>query len=179
MESNKTVPVLVIVQIHQEKFEFLGIENIVTESADFGAFWNNFFNLGGYDNIDPYAVDSLDTNVWYTNEAGEKIYFQGKMVENVDKVAEGYIHRTFPAGDYLVLTHEWQPTFSEAQKYIGFGRRYIESVQIPDRYARYDGVEYPIIEIERDNANTSEGSRIEHWLPIKKLKNKGSATTQK
>ena len=170
MENNQTIPGLIVFQVRQDEFEFLGIENKLnpTGNSDFGYFWDNFFKLGGYDNIDPYAVDSIDTNVWYTNEAGEKIYFQGKMVKNVDKAAEGYTLKKFPAGDYLVLTHEWQPTFQEAQNYIGFGRNYIETVQIPDGYIRYDGPGCPITEIERDNANTPEGSRIEHWLPIKK-----------
>ena len=163
---------LVTFQTYQNEFEFLGIENKLnaTGKSDFGQFWNNFFELGGYDNIDPYAVDSKDTNVWYTNEAGEKVYFQGKIVKNVDKVAKGYTLKVFPASHYLVLTHEWLPTFNEAQRYgIGFGRKHIETVQIPDGYVRYDGSGCLITEIERDNANTPDGSRIEHWLPIKKI----------
>jgi len=160
---------LVTFQVHQGEFEFLGIENKLTEQSNFGQFWNDFFKLGGYDNIDPYAVDPKDTNVWYVNKAGEKIYFQGKMVKNVEKIAEGYSLVKFPASDYLVLTHEWLPTFKEAQRYgIGFGRKHMETVQLPDGYTRYDDSDFPIIEIERDNENAPDGSRIEHWLPIKK-----------
>jgi len=169
--SEEITLTLVSFQIHQDEFEFLGIENKLnpTGKSDFGHFWGNFFNLGGYDNIDPYAADPRDTNIWYTNENGEKIYFQGKMVKNVDKVADGYTLAKFPAGDYLVLTHDWLPTFDEAQKYgIGFGRRHVETAQIPDGYIRNDGFGCPITEIERDNADTPDGSRIEHWLPIKK-----------
>ncbi|MCL2159317.1 MAG: GyrI-like domain-containing protein [Oscillospiraceae bacterium] len=161
---------LVTFQVHQEEFEFLGIENVVTESADFGYFWDNFFKLGGYDNIDPYAIDPYDTNVWYTNDAGEKIYFQGKMVKNVEKVAEGYTLKKFPAGDYLVLTHQWCDTFAEAQAGgIGFGRKHKDTAQMPEGYVRYDGAGCPITEIERDSRDMPEGSRIEHWLPIKKV----------
>jgi len=163
---------LVTLQVHQDEFEFLGVENKLnpTGKSDFGYFWDNFFKLGGYENIDSYAVDPKDTNVWYVNKDGEKVYFQGKIVENVGKVAEGYSLVRFPASDYLVLTHEWLPTFGEAQKYgIGFGRKHMETAQIPDGYARYNVSEFPIIEIERDNADAPEGSRIEHWMPIRKI----------
>jgi len=161
---------LVTFQTYHEEFEFLGIENKLnpTGESDFGHFWNNFFALGGYDNIDLYAVDPMCTNVWYENASGDRIYFQGKIVKNVKKVAEGYSLVKFPASDYLVLTHEWLPTFDEAQKYgIGFGRKHMETVEIPDGYVRHE--DFLIIEIERDNADTPDGSRIEHWLPIKKL----------
>ena len=163
---------LVTFQAHQDEFEFLGIENKLspTGKSDFGSFWGNFFKLGGYDNIDLYAADPKDTNVWYVNKAGEKIYFQGKIAKNVNKVAEGYSLVKFPASDYLVLTHEWLPTFKEAQKHgIGFGRKHIKTVDLPAGYTRYDGLDFPIFEIERDNADTPDGSRIEHWLPIKKV----------
>lgn len=163
---------LVTLLVHQDKFEFLGIENRLNPNgkSDFGAFWGNFFELGGHENIDPYAVDPVDTNVWYTNNEGERIYFIGKIVANVDKVSDGYSFVSFPASDYLVLTHEWLPTFDEAQQLgIGFGRKHMQTVQIPNGYVRYESTEFPIIEIERDRANTPDGSRIEHWLPIKKL----------
>jgi len=163
---------LVTFQVYQDEFEFLGIENKLdpTGKSDFGYFWNNFFKLGGYDNINPYAIDPKDTNVWYTNKAGEKIYFQGKTAKDVKKIADGYSLVKFLASDYLVLTHNWLPTFGEAQRYgIGFGRKHIDTVELPEGYVRYDSSEFPIIEIERDNADTPEGSRIEHWLPIKNL----------
>ena len=41
-----STPAFVTFQIHQEEFYFLGIENILTESADFGYLWNNFFKAG-------------------------------------------------------------------------------------------------------------------------------------
>ena len=168
--SEKTLS-LVTFTVHQPAFHFLGIENklSVEWQGDFGHFWGNFFNLGGYDNIDPFATQPLDSNVWYVNEAGEKVFFQGKIAKSDATVADGYSLVSFPASDYLVLTHEWLPTFDEAQKLgIGFGRKHMNSVQLPEGYERYDATEFPIKEIERDNANTSEGSRIEHWLPIKK-----------
>ena len=162
---------LVTFQVYQDEFEFLGVVNKLntTGKSDFGYFWNNFFKLGGYDNIEPYAVKPEAVNVWHTNEAGEQIYFQGKMVNNVDRVAEGYTLAKFPASDYLVLTHNWLPTFTEAQKCgIGFGRRFIETVQMPEGYVRNN--DFPISEIEVDSADTPEGSRIEHWIPIKNIR---------
>ena len=167
--SEKKELTLVTFQVHQEEFEFLGVENDLSKSSDFGFFWGNFFNLGGYDKIDPYATDLKAINVWYKNDEGNKIYFQGKMVKNVEKVAEGYSLIKFPASDYLVLTHEWLPTFDEAQKYgIGFGRKHMNTVELPEGYIRYDSSEFQIIEIEIDSADTPNGSRIEHWMPIKK-----------
>lgn len=88
----------------------------------------------------------------------------------VDKVVAGYTLAKFPASVYLILTHEWLPTFDEAQQFgLGFGGRFSESVEIPTGYVRYGVSEFPILEIERDQANTPDGSRIEYWLPIKKI----------
>lgn len=163
-------PTLVTFQIHQEEFSFLGIENIVTETSDFGYFWDNFFKSGGYDKINPYAIDTKPINVWYTNNAGEKIYFQGLMVGNVDKVPEGYTLAKFPASDFIVVTHEWLPTNDEALRYgIDAGWKHAKTVQIPEGYVRYDGDGSPITIIERENSDTPEGSRYEMWVPIRKV----------
>ena len=63
-------PPIVTFQIHQNEFSFLGNENTVTESSDFGSFWGNFFKMGGYDPILPYAKDTKPINIWYTNKNG-------------------------------------------------------------------------------------------------------------
>jgi len=163
-------PAFVTFQIHQDEFSFLGIENVVTESSDFGYFWDHFFKAGGYDKINPYAIDPKPINIWYTNNVGEKIYFQGLMVGNVDEVPEGYTLARFPASDFLVVTHEWLPTNDEALKYgIDAGWKYEKTVQIPDGYVRYDGPGSPITIIEKENADTPDGSRYELWVPIKKV----------
>ena len=167
-------PAFVTYQIHQDAFSFLGIENIVTESSDFGYFWDNFFKMGGYDKILPYAIDTKPINVWYTNSIGQEIYFQGLMVGNVDKVPEGYTLTTFPESDFLVVTHEWLSTNEEALKYgIDAGWKHIKTVQIPDGYVRYDGPGSPITIIEKENGDTPDGSRYEFWVPIKKVDFKG------
>ncbi|MCL2774617.1 MAG: GyrI-like domain-containing protein [Oscillospiraceae bacterium] len=165
-----STPAIVTYQIHQDEFSFLGIENIVTESSDFGYFWDNFFKMGGYDKINPYATDPKPINVWYTNNAGEKIYFQGLMViNNVDKIPDGYTLAQFPASDFLVVTYEWVPSQDFQMMYeINGGWKYIETIQIPDGYVRYDVVGSPITVIEKENTDTIDGSRYEFWVPIKK-----------
>ncbi len=163
-------PAFVTFQTHQDAFSFLGVENVVTESSDFGYFWDHFFKIGGYEKIIPYATDPKPINVWYTNHAGEKIYFQGLKVGSVDNVPEGYSLVNFPAGDFLVVTHEWLPTHDEAIRYgIAAGWKYEKTAQMPDGYARYDGPGSPITIIEKENMDTPDGSRYEFWVPIKKI----------
>lgn len=158
-------------RIHQEGFSFLGIENVITESSDFGYIWGNFFQLGGYEKIIPYAVDTKPINIWYTNQDEEVIYFQGLMVGSVSDIPEGYSLKEFPAGDYLVVTTEWMESNDEAVGDNGNGRcnRYAETVQIPDGYSRYDRPGSPITKIEKENADTPDGSRYEVWVPINKI----------
>lgn len=167
-ETNK--PTIKVFQIHQDEFSFLGNENIITESSDFGHIWDNFFKMGGYDPILPYATDSKPINVWYTNSAGEKIYSQGLFVKNVEKIPDGYKLVDFPASDFLVITTEWMATNEEAVGENGNGQcnRYATTVQIPEGYVRNDGPGSLITEIEKENADTPNGSRYEVWVPIKK-----------
>jgi len=164
-------PAIVTFQIHQDEFSFLGNENILTESSDFGAIWDNFFKKGGYDPILPYAKDTKPINVWYTNKAGNKIYLQGLMAGNVDKVPEGYTLTKFPASDFIVVTTEWMATNEEAVGENGNGQcnRYAKTVQAPEGYVRYDSPDSPITMIEKENADTPDGSRYEVWVPIKKV----------
>jgi predicted transcriptional regulator YdeE len=163
-------PAIVTLQIHQDEFSFLGKENVITESSDFSAIWGTFFKKGGYDPILPYAADPKPLNVWYTNKTGDKIYFQGLMVNNVDKLPEGYTLAKFPASDFILVTYEWVPKedFQQMDE-INDGWKYIETLQIPDGYVRYDGPGSPITLIEKENTDTPKGSRYEFWVPIKKL----------
>jgi len=164
-------PAIVIFQIHQEGFSFLGNENIITESSDFGAIWGNFFKKGGYDPILPYAADAKPINVWYTDNAGQKIYSQGFFVKNVEKAPNGYKLVNFPASDFLVVTTEWMATNEEAVGENGNDQcnRYAKTAPIPEGYVRYDGPDGPITMIEKENADTPDGSRYEVWVPIKKV----------
>ena len=161
--SNSAV---VTFRIYQGEFSFLGIENTLIESSDFGYFWDNFFKMGGYDKIDPYAVDSSAINIWYTNKAGEKIYFQGLMVDGVDKVPEGYSLVNFPSSEYLVVTTEWLSTSDEALRHINHD--YYRNAQMPDGYVKCGETDCPITLIEKEAFDTEDGSRYEFWVPIKK-----------
>jgi len=163
-------PAIVTFPIHQEAFSFLGIENIVTESSDFGHFWDNFFKMGGYEKINPYTIDPKPINVWYTNDAGQKIYFQGLMVNNMEKIPAGYTLAKFLASDFLVVTYEWVPQQDFDMMYeINSGWKYVETLRMPDGYVRYDGPGSPITIIEKENTDTPDGSRYEFWVPIKKV----------
>ena len=168
-ETNK--PEIIVFQIRQDEFSFLGNENILTDASDFCRIWDNFFKMGGYDPILPYATDPKPVNVWYTNSAGQDIYFQGLFVKNVDKVPDGYTLANFPASDFLVVTTEWMASNDEAVGENGNGQcnRYASTVQIPEGYIRNDGPGSPITGIEKENANTPDGSRYEVWVPIKRI----------
>ena len=162
---------IITYQMHFDAFSFLGNENVITKSSDFGQIWGEFFNKGGYDPIRPYAEDTQPINVWYTNSQGEEIYSQGLFVKDVDKVPEGYTLVEFPASDYLVVTTGWLATPEEATGDTGNGRcnRYAETVEAPEGYVRNDVTGSPITKIEKENTYTSEGHRYEVWIPIKKV----------
>ena len=163
-------PTIVTFQIHQEAFSFLGNENILSENNNFGHIWDNFFKMGDWKPIRPYATDLMPVNVWYTNSAGQKIYFQGLFVKNVQKVPDGYKLVDFPESDFIVVTTEWMATYEESVGENGNGQcnRYAKTVPIPEGYVRNDGPGSPITLIERENQDTPEGSRYEVWVPIKK-----------
>ena len=167
MCANK--PEQITFQIHQDAFSFLGNENVVTEASDFGQIWDSFFRMGGYDPILPFAVDTKPVNVWYTNSAGEKIYFQGLFVGGVDSVPDGYSLVQFPASDFVVVTYEWVPAQDFDMMYeIDGGWKAMEALQIPEGFARYDGPGSPVTVIEKENTDTPDGTRYEFWVPVKK-----------
>ena len=66
--------------------------------------------------------------------------------------------------------YEWVPKqdFQQMDE-INDGWKYIETLQIPKGYVRYDGPGSPITIIEKENTDTPDGSRYEFWVPIKKL----------
>lgn len=169
--SETRKPEIKVFQFHQDEFTFLGNENVITDSSNFGYIWGNFFNMGGYDPILPYATNPKPINVWYTNNIGQDIYLQGLFVNNVEIVPEGYKLVDFPASDYLVVTTEWMETNEEAVGENGNGRcnGYADTVEAPEGYVRNDGPGSPITRIEKENSNTPNGSRYEVWVPIKKL----------
>lgn len=173
MSENRSenLPAILVFQIHHDEFSFLGNENIITDSSDFGEIWDGFFKKGGYDPILPYATDPKPINVSYVDTEGKEFYIQGLFVENVTEIPEGYKLYSFPASDFLVVTTEWMETFEESIGENGNFRccRYAQTVPIPEGYIRYDAPGCPISLIEKENANTPDGSRYEVWVPIKKI----------
>ncbi len=162
---------IITYQLHLDGFRFLGNTNLVDETSDFGAIWENFFQMGGYKPILPYAVDEKPINVWYHDPQGRVVYFQGLFVKNVDHVPEGYTQMDFPGGDYLAVTTEWMETNEEAVGEAGNGRcnEYADRVEPPAGWAKADGPESLIFRIEKENAHTPQGSRYEVWVPLRKL----------
>ena len=160
-------PAVITFKTQLDEFLFLGIENLVTENADFGAFWGNFFDKGGYDKIAPYQKDPNSINVWYMKTPTEKIYYQGMIVNKVDEVPEGYTLTKFPASEYLVATTEWLSSYEETMNHIDHS--YYQNAQIPAGYAKCDENDNKLYLIERWGAKTQDGYRYEFWVPIKKV----------
>lgn len=169
-ETNK--PKIVTFQMQHDEFLFLGVEQAVTNSTDFGAVWDNYFKT-----VEGSGFGEYEYVIWYYKNNAQ-IYFVGKMVNGADKVPEGFSLAKFPACEYLVVTHEWLPVSENlyvngillTQNYIGIGQTqdYRENVLIPDGYVRYDDPNSPMTQIEKENSNTKDGKRFERWVPIKK-----------
>lgn len=157
---------IITFKTHLEEFYFLGIENLLTDDSDFGAFWDNFFNKGGYDKIEPYQKDSNYMNVWFNKSSGEKIYFQGKIVHEMTDIPKGYTLTQFPAGEYLVVTTEWLPSYEDTMKHINHD--YHENAHIPVGYKRRTENDKGITLIERWGEKTNAGYRYEFWVPLEK-----------
>ena len=135
---------IITYQQHLEAFRFLGNTNVVDEASDFGTIWGNFFQMGGYKPMLPYAADDKPINVWFHDQQGRTVYFQVLFVKNVDQAPQGYTLMDFPGGDYLAVTTEWMETNQEAVGPVGNGRC-------------------------NEYAGTPQGSRYEVWVPIQKL----------
>ncbi len=162
---------IITYQLRLDGFRFLGNTNVVDEASDFGTIWENFFQMGGYKPILPYAADDKPINVWFHDHQGRTVYFQGLFVKNVDQAPQGYTLMDFPGGDYLAVTTEWMETNQEAVGPAGNGRcnEYAGTVEPPAGYVRANGPESLIFRIEKENAGTPQGSRYEVWVPIQKL----------
>lgn len=153
-------------QAHLDAFDFLGVENTLSDGADFGAFWEGFFAKGGYEPIDPFAAEPGCTNVCY-NDGDKAVYFQGKIVRKGAAAPAGYSLKRFPAGDYLVATTEWLPTHDDAMRHINHD--YYRSAPAPEGFRRRPENGDGIFLIERWGAQTEEGFRYEFWVPIEKV----------
>ena len=166
--SNTTKPKIFTFKTQRDEFLFIGFEQVVTNTSDFGIVWDNFFNaaekaeFGDYEQI-----------IWHY-KSGEQIYSVGKIVESTDEVPDGFSLVKFPACEYMVVTHEWLTDFHVGipltQNYIGIGQThdYQENIPMFDGYVRYDDPNSPITQIEIENYVAKDKARFERWMPIKK-----------
>ena len=103
--------------------------------------------MGGYKPILPYAADDKPINVWFYDQQGREVYFQGLFVKDVDQPPKGYTLMRFPGGDYLAVTTEWMETNEEA---VGpAGNEYASTAAPPAGWARAGGPESLIFRIEK------------------------------
>lgn len=144
-------PKIITYQLHLDDFRFLGNTNVVDQNSDFAAIWTNFFQMGGYAPILPYAVDEKPINIWFHDQQGRDVYFQGLFVTNGAQAPEGYTLMDFPGGDFLAVTTEWMESNEEAVGQAGNGRcnEYADTVNPPAGYVRADGPESLIFRIEK------------------------------
>jgi Uncharacterized protein conserved in bacteria len=160
---------IVTFRAHLDEFYFLGLEQAVTPSSNFGTVWGNFFEASGKVNFGDYGAI-----VWYYKDS-EQIYFVGKTVDAGTKVPDGFSLVKFPACDYFVVTHtpcdDANDGIGITQNYVGIGQTqsYRDGFQLPEGYVRFDGPDSPITQIEIENQNCDGGGkRFERWVPIKK-----------
>lgn len=158
-------PKVISFQERLEAFDFLGVENVLREDSDFGAFWDGFFAKGGYDPIDPFAADPNCVNVWHC-EGGKARYFQGKIVRSGAEVPPGYTLKRFPACEYLVVTTQWLSSYEETMQHINHD--YCQNAPVPDGFRRHSEEEDGVFLLERWGAGTEHGYHYEFWLPIEK-----------
>ena len=166
-------PKIITFQTQLDEFLFLGVEQVVTNSTDFGTVWDNYFKT-----VEGSEFGDYEYVIWYYKN-NTQIYFVGKMVDEADKILEGFSLVKFPACEYLVVTHDWLPENENlylngilpTQNYIGIGQThdYRENVSMPDGYIRYDDPNSPITQIEKENHSFDGESRFERWVPIKKI----------
>ena len=99
-------PKIITYQLHLDDFHFLGNTNVVDQNSDFAAIWTNFFQMGGYAPILPYAVDEKPINIWFHDQQGRDVYFQGLFVTNGAQAPEGYTLMGFPDWYFLDVNTE-------------------------------------------------------------------------
>ncbi len=164
-----SMPKIITFKTSLPAFTFMGIENIVKEDSDFGSFWGNFFDMGGYAPMEPYETDPNCVNVWYNTPDGVRVYFQGKFVSDNAKVPDGYTIMSFSEVEFFVATTEWVDTYEETMGHIGLLFDHLETADLPADYVKCSEDSVGIYAIERWGANTGKGYRYEVWTAIKRI----------
>ena len=157
-------PKIVVEHIKHDEFLFLGKE-YPHNWYEFMDVWSDFDKSGGWGMVMKYRNNpSYKCTVVNHLMNPEGIYMAGTFVDTMTEAPEGFTLRKFPAYEYIVVTHEWQPNWD-----LGIVEEAVKSVQIPDGYIKHDGVDSKIRLIEVENNDSEKGSRWENWVPIKKV----------
>ena len=191
--SEQIKPAQVTFMMKKEGFHFLGREYSLN-NPDFGNIWGDFLGgeHGGYKTLEKHQVPNQpNMNVWHNKHAEHKTYMIGKIVDEIDRVPDGFTLIEVPESEYFVITYEWVPLndgqfnhhtgeyaneqnwktiFMPNSERINNWECFdnMENLQVPDGYKMYNDEGNKIFFIEVDNFNTPNGNRIEFWVPVKK-----------
>ena len=165
-------------QTQLDHFYVLGISHTENNPAKLGDFWGEYESgknqiLRDYVNKHSQPGNRL-IGVMYSVEQPQEGYFNyitGGIVEGLSEIPDNSSLVKFPSTEFLVVTHEWVKTASEADGFIGMtvGHAHSDEIQgnIPDGYERYND---PVTFIERFNYNYDENKfRTEIWFAIRKI----------
>ncbi|MCL2433416.1 MAG: effector binding domain-containing protein [Clostridia bacterium] len=157
-------PEIIAFQMQHDDFLYCGKE-YPRKWYEYMDAWGDFDKSGGWDMVMKYRNNpAYKCTVVNHLTVPEGIYMAGTFVDNMTEVPEGFVLRKFPACEFLVVTHEWQPNSD-----MLIVEDAVKSIQIPDGYVKYDKPDSIIRLIEVENNDPEKGSRWENWIPIKKV----------
>jgi len=152
-----------VFQKKQEDFHFLG-KLYAEEKMDFGKWYNDFFQTGGFEKINPYKKPTSDclATIHIMLPKYWTVYI-GVITDETVVAPEGYILEKFFGGEFLVVASDWKPTDEEAHKSLD---EYDPKLKkMPDGYTED---REKIICIEKFYECPEKGHKWERWYPIKK-----------
>ena len=160
-----------VFQAKHDAFLFLGkyYADKVEDHLDFGKTFGDFFETGGYEQINPHEKNKteccMDTLLHGKDGECTTVYI-GKIVDGIAEAPEGHVLEKFPSGEFLVVTSEWKSTEQEAQDALDTN----ESMKIEQFQSGtvVDNESYPCRCIEKMFECPEKGYRWERWYPIKK-----------
>ena len=162
----KQKPMIFVYQVKKEEFYFIGKEYPRSWLGIIDA-WDDFDKSGGWDMVTKYRNKPF-YNCTVVNHLinPNGNYMAGTFVDEMDiaDVPDGFTLRKFPACEFLIVTHEWQPGWD-----LWIVEEAVKKVQIPDGYVKYEDGENVIRLIEVEHNHPEKGSRWENWIPIKKI----------
>jgi len=163
-KAGEKKPMIFVYQTHKDEFYYLGKE-YPRNWYEYIDVWSDFNNLGGWDMVEKYRNNpSYQCTVVNHLINPDGIYMVGTFVDEMTEVPEGFTLIKFPANEYIVVTHEWQPNWD-----LFIVEEAVKKVQIPDGYVKYDSGDSQIRLIEVEHNDPEKGSRWENWIPIRKI----------